>query len=66
VVEALPTRSQTDDLRRWTVQEGQLTEVGILRGDDEVMVSGVLPDLLIRRRIEADVRHVVAARKHVP
>jgi hypothetical protein len=53
VVEALPTRSQRA-LGGGTVEEGELAEVGVLRRDHVVVLGGVVPDLSVGRRVEAE------------
>ena len=47
------------------VGERQLAEVGVLRDDDVVILTGVLPDLPIGRCVEAQGSHVLTSGEHL-
>ncbi len=45
---------EPDRFGRRAVQEGELTEIGVLRHDHIAVLTGPRPDLSIRRRVERD------------
>lgn len=50
--------SQPNDFGRETAHYSEITEVGVFRNDDEIMLERVVPYFIIGRAIKTDKRNV--------